>query len=295
MYRRRFLQNTSLFAVAVSSMGFIRFDGEHYVGDCQTTSDILGPFYVPDSPVTSNLRISGDSGKPIRLTGTVKHDDCTTPYKNAKVELWHCDAGGVYDNSMESFRYRATGYTNASGEYLFDTILPVPYDAGGGEIRPAHFHMMVTAEGYQPLITQIYFSGDKQIENDLTASSAGNRVLDVKEDSEGNAEVYFDFNMAPSLLVEPSSMKKLTGDYIDESDPENTIHLFSHDKQLWVKNEVFGLALRYVEKNTFSYDGLPEGYQLTLNFSLLPNGAVKLERKRIGPKGERINNYIKEA
>ncbi len=295
MYRRRFLQNTGLFAIAVSSMGFIRFDGINYVGDCQTTSDILGPFYVPDSPVTSNLRIAGDSGKPIRLKGTVKHDDCITPYKNAKVELWHCDAKGVYDNSLKGFKYRGTGFTNDNGEYFFDTILPVPYDAGGGEIRPAHFHMMISAKGYQPLITQIYFSGDRQIETDLTASQAGTRILDVKEDSNGDSEVYFNINMAPSLLVEPSSMKKLVGDYMDESDPENTLNLFAHDKQLWIRNEVFGLALRYVDKNTFSYEGLPEGYQLSLKFSLLTNGAVKLERKRISPKGEITNNYIKKA
>jgi len=51
MQRRTFLSQTILSAVAISTSGFIRFDGQRYVGECETTSDVLGPFYRPDSPV----------------------------------------------------------------------------------------------------------------------------------------------------------------------------------------------------------------------------------------------------
>ena len=57
MERRTFIRNTALCAVAVSASGFIRFDGFSYVGDCETTTDILGPFYRPDSPARNNLLI----------------------------------------------------------------------------------------------------------------------------------------------------------------------------------------------------------------------------------------------
>ena len=49
MQRRTFIKNTALSAVAVSAYGFIRFDGNRYVGDCETTTDIPDPFYRPDS------------------------------------------------------------------------------------------------------------------------------------------------------------------------------------------------------------------------------------------------------
>ena len=110
------------------------------------------------SPVRSSLVLKGEKGDPITLAGKILHDDCTTPYKNAKIELWHCDSNGVYDNESADFKYRGTVYTDKKGNYSFKTILPVPYGSGDN-YRPAHFHLMITAEGYQPLVTQLYFTG----------------------------------------------------------------------------------------------------------------------------------------
>ena len=139
MQRRDFIKNTTLCAVAVSATGFISFDGKKYIGDCETTSDILGPFYRPNSPLRKSLVIKGAKGDLIELSGVIQNSDCITPCKNAKVELWHCDGTGIYDNSSDEFRYRGTTYSDDKGHYYFNTILPVPYDAGGGLIRPAHF------------------------------------------------------------------------------------------------------------------------------------------------------------
>ena len=122
--------------------------GKFFEGDCETTTDILGPFYRPDSPVRNSLRVPGDPGALVELSGTVKHNDCITPYNNAKIELWHCDSKGVYDNSSDKYLYRGTSYCNEEGEYSFKTILPVPYDTGGGDFRPAHFHLMITPKNH---------------------------------------------------------------------------------------------------------------------------------------------------
>ncbi|WP_373395684.1 hypothetical protein V8V91_14230 [Algoriphagus halophilus] len=119
MKRRKFIEASTISVVAISSFGFIRFDGKKYVGDCETTTDILGPFYRPDSPMRSNLNISGSKGKPIHLTGIILNEDCTTPYANAKVELWHCDHEGVYDNSTPAYNYRGTVMTDSKGQYGF--------------------------------------------------------------------------------------------------------------------------------------------------------------------------------
>ncbi|WP_373524112.1 catechol 1,2-dioxygenase, partial [Aquiflexum sp.] len=234
MKRRNFITSSALCATAVSAFGFIRFDGTKYVGDCATTSDILGPFYRPGSPKRDNLVLSDSKGRKVELLGKILHQDCSTPYKNAKVELWHCDENGVYDNSTSAFNYRGTVHTDKAGNYFFQTIIPVPYDAGGGLIRPAHFHMMVTAEGYQPLVTQLYFTGDKNIPKDPWANAAKGRHLKVEDHPNGVSKVVFNVGMARTLAVESASIDKLTGTYVHEKDPKKTLTLFKNQNTLWV-------------------------------------------------------------
>ena len=60
MQCRSFIKNAAFGVVAVSVSGFIHFDGNRYVDDCETTTDIIGPFYRPDAPVRTDL---SDSGK----------------------------------------------------------------------------------------------------------------------------------------------------------------------------------------------------------------------------------------
>ena len=218
MQRRTFLKNTALFAVSVSATGFIRFNGTNYEGDCETTTDILGPFYRPNAPLRADMRIAGDIGQKVVLSGQIKHKDCTTPLKNACVELWHCDAKGVYDNASPDFKYRAKTYCDDKGNYRFESILPVPYDVGDGTIRPAHFHMMITAEGYQALITQLYFSGDKHIATDTWASSptAKKRILDIKDGTGGVKDVSFDVTMLEKIPADAAVIDRLAGAYFSD-------------------------------------------------------------------------------
>jgi protocatechuate 3,4-dioxygenase beta subunit len=258
------------------TLGFIRHDGKKFIGDCETTSDILGPFYRPGSPVRNLLLREGETGKHIKLNGIVRHQDCKTPYRNAKVELWHCDANGVYDNHSDDFRYRGTTYTNSNGEYRFQTVLPVPYDVGDGTIRPAHFHMMISTEEYQPLVTQLYFSGDKHIESAPRAAAAKGRVFNIEKLSDGTARVHFPVTMAKTLSVEPSSIDNLTGEYMHERNPESSVEFFKYNNKLWMKNEVHGQMFKYTGNNRFQYPGNPDGMYQDLHFEILPSGSVKL-------------------
>ena len=278
MPRRTFIKNTAFCAVAVSTYGFIRFDGNRYIGDCETTTDILGPFYRPGSPVRSKLVIKGEPGNLLELSGIVRHKDCKTPYKKAKIELWHCDSNGIYDNTSAEYRYRGTTYSDEKGYYIFNTIFPVPYDAGGGHIRPAHFHLMITAEGYQPLVTQLYFSGDINIRKDLYASSpvAKNRILDAETLKDGTKKVFYNVSMSNILAAEPAAIDKLTGVYIDEKDKVKKIEFFKKNNLLWMKNEVFGENFEYVGNNSFEYPALPQGMYATLRFEIMLTGSIKL-------------------
>jgi len=292
MKRRQFISSAALSVTAMSTFGFISFDGKKYVGDCATTSDILGPFYRPESPFRSSFHIAGETGKKVELSGKVLHQDCTTPYKNAKVELWHCDAAGVYDNFTSDFRYRGTVMTDSDGSYSFQTILPVPYDAGGGLIRPAHFHLMVTAEGYQSLVTQLYFQGDKNVASDPWASRSSNRVLEVRALTNGTSQVIYNVGMASKLAVEPAFLKKLVGLYQNKGNPERILALFEYENSLWVKNEAFGNQFSYLGNNVFEMPNHPEGTNVFMTFEFPPSGAIQVS---IASEDSTPNTFIKQS
>ncbi|MEO6681891.1 MAG: hypothetical protein ABIN48_03610 [Ginsengibacter sp.] len=301
MKRREFIATTAITAIAVSASGFIRFNGKFFEGDCETTTDILGPFYRPDSPVRNNLRVPGDPGALVELSGTVKHNDCITPYNNAKIELWHCDSKGVYDNSSDKYLYRGTSYCNDKGEYSFKTILPVPYDTGGGDFRPAHFHLMITAEGYLPLVTQLYFTGDQYIAKDVSSSSpsAKRRILEVQTLKDKTKKVVYNVSMSETLIVEPAVLTKLSGVYVNEKDKNDKNEFFVKNKLLWMKNEPlgmpFGMNLDYVGNNTFSFPGLHDGMSFEYHFELLSSGSVKLTTTFTNAKGKKdVSIAIKE-
>ena len=231
-------------------------------------------------------------GALVELSGKVRHQDCTTPYKNAKVELWHCSNDEVYDNDTEEYRYRGTTYCDENGDYKFLTQMPVPYDAGGGEIRPAHFHLMFSAPGYQSLITQIYFEGDEFLDDDPSTLSPRAKRRILKIDKTGDVhKIAFDCNMSEKLKASDNALNSIIGKYKNLETGEIN-EFFKRDGELWVKNEIFGKKFGYTGKNTFEYEGLPENMYDRLNFKLLPDGDVVLEKRTFYGEGvEKLRTY----
>ncbi len=195
MDRKKFIISSSLTAIGLTTFGSItKGSNGAYEGDCDTTNDILGPFYRPNAPVRSDLTYEGLAGTRIILKGKVFKSDCVTALTNALVEIWHCDAEGNYDNTTKEFKQRASLHTNEEGEYSFITILPGKY-LNGKLYRPSHIHYRVTEKGSKELISQIYFKGDPHIEKDPWASKeqAQLRILQiVPEDIKGNLSINFD-------------------------------------------------------------------------------------------------------
>lgn len=296
MQRRNFIKNASLCAVAVSATGFIRFNGIRYVGDCETTTDVLGPFYRPDSPMRNNLVVKGGTGELVELTGIIKHTDCETPYKNAKIELWHCDNKGVYDNTSDEYLYRGTTYSDDQGLYLFKTVLPVPYVLGNST-RPAHFHLMITAKGYQPLVTQLYFAGDEYITKDPYSSSpnAKRRILDVQTLPEGTRKVIYNVGMSEILAIEPAALEKIAGVYKNKKDQNIVRETFAKQNELWAKNDVYGQKLYYIGDNTFEYRELAPGETYTVHYEILALGMVEATTTYVSRDGNKlVEVWVKE-
>ena len=198
MDRRKFLASASVTALSVSVFGKIAFQDGEFEGPCETTDDILGPFYRENAPTRADLTYEGLEGTVVNLKGSVFDEDCNTPLEGACVEIWHCNTEGDYDNKSDKFLQRAKWYTDEQGKYSFKTILPGKY-LNGSQYRPAHIHCRVTSKNNKELISQLYFQGDPHIANHHWASQkkAELRILPIiMEDVKGGLTVRFDIYLS---------------------------------------------------------------------------------------------------
>ena len=85
-----------------------------------------------------------------------------TPLAGARIEIWQCDAWGIYrhprDREAErdmGFQGRGRTMAGPDGAFAFRTIRPVTYPG-----RTPHIHVLVAAPGRPELITQLYVAGE---------------------------------------------------------------------------------------------------------------------------------------
>lgn len=135
--------------------------------------DPLPPFYGFDTgvpPLFVDLQFS-----PLQLSGTVRGQlgaTCSL-VAGASVEIWHVDPTGFNLSTFSGVRAEGSSYetsqrlrarscrglatTGPDGAYSFDTSVPPPYGP------PRHINVMVSAPGFQTLITRVYFSNDLRL------------------------------------------------------------------------------------------------------------------------------------
>jgi hypothetical protein len=148
---------------------------------------------------------------------------------------------------------------------------------------------MISAKGYQPLVTQLYFNGDVHIKDDAYASSpkAKKRILEVQKTKTGIAKVSFDVAMPAILHVEPASLDKLTGVYTNVENKKKTFELFKYENTLWMKNEAFGDKFEYAGKNIFVEANNPQNRFWKLEFEINESGTIKITESY-------IDDYLKQ-
>lgn len=170
-----------------------------------TESTVLGPFYVEGPPVREcGEDISGGlDGEPLIVTGTVSAPD-GTPIKGAIVDVWHSDGDGYYDvQHMEEtggLAMRARFSTDGDGKFSFWSIkpaaYPIPHDGPVGAMlakqgrhpwRPAHVHFMISAPGYQKLVTHVFAEGDEYLDSDVVFGVKDSLVREFVEMPAGQA------------------------------------------------------------------------------------------------------------
>lgn len=142
-----------------------------------TPEDMEGPFYKAGAPSRVSLAEPGSKADRLVLTGVVRSADCK-PLGGVRLDIWHADAEGAYDNRGN--RYRGVVTTDAEGRYRLETNLPPPYMG-----RPRHIHVKLQRPGGKVLTTQLYFPGE---------SRGAEKTLVVKlERRDGVQAASFDF------------------------------------------------------------------------------------------------------
>ncbi len=293
MQRRTFIKNSTLTVISVSAFGGLNWNGKSFEGDTPTTTDILGPFYRPGSPLRTSLRLPNSNGTPIVFKGYIFKENGKTPINNALVEIWHCDENEVYDNTSDEYKYRGGQRTKADGKYEFKSILPVPYKAAPNDEsswRPAHIHMRVSVPNQQDLITQIYFKDGKYVDTDKWASDpkAVNRILTISKNNAGESEIFFNVIMSKEIPLDKKVYDRITGLY-DIGD-NNFVEFIKNDDLLFMKqNGQLRASLKYIGNNKFE-GGI--GYPI-VTFELQNNGSVKVVVERTANMTYNGTKYLK--
>ena len=121
-----------------------------------------GPYYIDPKLVRADIT-EGKAGVPLGLRLRVIDAGSCVPISGARVDVWHCDARGIYsafpgqgdahniDQSNKTF-LRGTQLAGTSGWTEFKTIYPGWYDG-----RATHIHFKVFLDERTVLTAQTFF------------------------------------------------------------------------------------------------------------------------------------------
>jgi catechol 1,2-dioxygenase len=147
-----------------------------------TESTVLGPFYVPGSP----LRDNGDdiaeeeAGVPAWVYGRILSTDGTP--LDAELDVWQNGDNRLYamqDPDAPEDHLRGRFRTRPDGSFAFLAVRPVAYpipdDGPVGKMleatgrhpwRPAHIHMIARAPGHRTVTTHIFDEESEYLDSD---------------------------------------------------------------------------------------------------------------------------------
>jgi protocatechuate 3,4-dioxygenase beta subunit len=158
-----------------------------------------GPFYIDLDLLRRDITES-KAGMPLNVVLQVQSADCA-PLKDLAVDLWHCDANGVYsgfpgqlggvDTSGQKF-LRGTQVTDADGIAEFESIYPGWYPG-----RTTHIHFKVHTSSTMEATSQLYFP--EEVTNAIYATSP----YDARgpKDTSNTADAIAAANPAPLAVV----------------------------------------------------------------------------------------------
>jgi catechol 1,2-dioxygenase len=184
------------------------------VTGAESESTVLGPFYRDNPPIlpkgASTVQKHFEGEETVYFEGTIRDTD-GKPLEGVILDVWEDAPNGLYENhdpDQPDYNLRGRFQTDADGHYAFRAIRPVPYpipeDETAGELlrymghhpyRPGHMHFMIQKPGYGTLISQIFDSSSKWLDNDSVFAVKDSLVADFvpTPDKEDALHVTFDF------------------------------------------------------------------------------------------------------
>lgn len=168
-----------------------------------TTSQVLGPFYLPDMPLLGDgvLARADEPGERLVVSGRVLTTE-GEPIPFAELDFWQADASGRYSHFdggvVPDKNLRGKIKSNGDGAFFLETVRPAQYtipdqgptglllhELGRHSWRPAHLHVIVRHSDYKMLTTQIYFEGDKYLQSDAVRAASTDLAFPLQSESEG--------------------------------------------------------------------------------------------------------------
>lgn len=134
-----------------------------------TPETTAGPFYLDEELLRSDIREDRE-GETLTLRLQAVDADCA-PLAGARVDVWHCDAAGVYSSfgggspKGETF-LRGSQFADSNGIVEFITVYPGWYPG-----RTTHIHFRIYLDDRSALTGQIFFPDDVSDEIYRTASA----------------------------------------------------------------------------------------------------------------------------
>lgn len=191
---------------------------EHVFGDRSgSQGTILGPFHLPGAPlldVPFELpHRANEPGDPTLVTGRVTDVD-GAPLASANLDVWQADSGGNYSGFMPGppeGNLRGQVRADEDGRYEFRTVIPGPYTipldgptgkmtaaAGWSPWRPAHLHLIVSADGFEPLVTQLFIDTSDYLDSDVASAVKDELIVHPDSQDDGSKRIEYDFALALS-------------------------------------------------------------------------------------------------
>ncbi len=124
-------------------------EGDTTMPDCVLTpGQEEGPFYIDLEQVRQDI-VENRRGVPLALALSVVDSGTCKPIRDAAVDIWHCDALGIYsgepsEGSEGETYLRGIQLTDGNGLTEFATIYPGQYPG-----RTTHIHVKVHIGGHE--------------------------------------------------------------------------------------------------------------------------------------------------
>ena len=202
-----------------------------------TEATVLGPFFAHGA---KEFGYGGDlregatlKGEDVWVSGRVTSVD-GKPIPGAVLDIWQAKADGIYDLQTDGeFELRGRVKANEKGEYAFKSYKPkfysIPMDGpvgdliravGDNHMRPAHMHAIVSAPGYQQVITHVFVEGDPYLDGDAVFAVKNSLVAKYHKlapaeakklglPEKGSLRLEFDFKLSPDRAGAKKARKKI--------------------------------------------------------------------------------------